>query len=123
MISRNVLRAAAAEAKAARHVHEIDDANPGARVARRLVPLRHRRGILEVKSALLNQHADQRADDALAHRPALELHVSVRAIRISLGDDATLVHDDERCRQPSRRGEGGVRRLPQLRRVELGGER
>jgi hypothetical protein len=63
---------------------------------RRVLPLGHRSRVPHAEAAHLDQAANQRRRQALAHRPALELHVPVRAGSIALGEDASLVHDDER---------------------------
>ena len=111
-----------AEPDAARHAQDVRDADLLARIPGRL-PLRHRRGLVELVDALLNQHAHQGRGQALPHRPALERRVHRDARAVALADEASLVGHDERGGQPLGRLEGGVDRLLHLVGVDLGRQR
>ena len=83
------------------------------------LPLRQQLPLVEREPSLLHQDADERIEHALRHRPAGHRHVGGDAGRIPLGNDAPVVHDDDRvgAAQPPWVWllEGGVDELPNIR--------
>ncbi len=98
-----------AEARA--HAHEILDGDRRARIA---APLRHRCAHGDVDPALARQDAEQRVDHRLGDRMSRQLRRDAVALRIALGNDAAVLHDDHRRGDAGRRarslGEGGIDR-------------
>ena len=82
------------DAQAARHIQDVADADLLPRIAGCL-PLGNRRRLVERVDALLDEDPHQGAAQALAHRPALERGRRRDVLSITLGDNPTLVGDDE----------------------------
>jgi hypothetical protein len=87
------------EFEAAAHAQELVEGDVLAGVAG---PLVEGGGRLDVELAAADEHADERAGDALGHRPAEQAGGLVEARGVALGDDRSVVHDDDRPRAPQR---------------------
>ena len=83
------------EIEAAAHPEQMRDGNPTTRISG-LAPLRNGRRVVPVKVPLLNQHANQRRGDALAHRPADLGRVLGKARGVAFTQNPSLINDYDR---------------------------
>jgi len=84
-----------AETEATRHTKKISNSNICTRVVIRILPSGHGSRLPEIQRTQLNQATYQGSGQALSHRPALELHVAVRARPIIFGHNPSPVHHEE----------------------------
>ena len=85
------------EREPARHVEQVAQRDRVALVARDR-PFLHRRRRVELELARGDQRADQRRRHAFAHRPAEQARVLVEGRRVTLRDDAAILHHDDGAR-------------------------
>src|SRR5262245_48003481 len=84
-------------AQAARHVQQVCDADLAARVTWSW-PLWDRCGLVQRIDALLDQYAEQRRNQALAHRPTGQRRLRRDALGVALREQPPLPDHDERRR-------------------------